>query len=494
MKKYFLGIAFILVQMVFVFNLTSCQEFDIDSQKEFPLQMDCDAQPTYTVLALSPSDIVFNISSNTPWKITSSADWCTVDPAMSSASALVGAVTVHIADNQNETSRSATLTVKADGLSEDVVITINQESKGALHVQPVDNVVPATGGETTFTITSNKEWKVISEKQWVTFDQTEGKGAGEMVTIHATVAPNEAGKRSSVITVSTGLEERIFELQQEGITLEFAEITEEGVTAFKGHGIEEARLFAVISNIDWVVECKDDWVDVVKVDDEHISVKVIKDNPVFKDREAQINLVPVGVSASILDIEPLVISQKTTFNADVITPATGEVSETGALTLTTTQSKKCRYYSKDNDYKFGTYIWKFSNVSFGDPFIFDVNFYNEDGGARFELFLGKLGSLENSLGTWGAHDWWSENKFDLTLDDMNAIKTLKIEFLKKEDNPSRVILKATLNDRVLVSMEKDNPFQFPEMDHGNTIYFGFNGSGFADAHVTIDSFEVIPQE
>lgn len=146
MKKYLLRIIIILVQIVFVFNLISCQEFDINSQKEFPLQMDCDAQPTYTVLALAPSEIVFNISSNTPWKVISSADWCIVDPAMSSASALVGAVTVHIADNPNETHRSATLTVKAEGLSEDVVITINQESKGALHVQPVDNVVPATGG------------------------------------------------------------------------------------------------------------------------------------------------------------------------------------------------------------------------------------------------------------------------------------------------------------------------------------------------------------
>ena len=493
MKKYFIGIAMILVQMVFVFNLTSCQEFDIDSQKEFPLQMDCDAQSTYTVLAISPSDIVFNISSNTPWKITSSADWCTADPAMSSASALVGAVTVHVADNQNETPRSATLTLKADGLEEDVVITINQESKGALHVQPVDNVVPVQGGQTTFTITSNKDWKVISEKQWVTFDQVEGKGTGEMITIHATVAPNEAGKRSSIITVSTGLEERTFELQQDGMTLEFAEVTEEELAPFKGHGIQDPKVFAVVANVEWNVECDQDWVEVTKVDDEHISVRTIADNPIFKAREAQINLVPQGVSASALVIEPLTITQGTSFNADVVGDATGVISEAGALTLTTVKNHKARYYTKSDDYKLGTYIWKFSNVSFGDPFIFDVNFYNEKGGARFELFLGKA-FLENTLGSWGAHDWWSENKFDLTLDEMNAMKTLKIEFLKKEDNPNRVILKATLNDRVLVSMEKDNPYQFSEMDHGNTIYFGFNGSNSDNAHVTIDSFEVIPQE
>ena len=350
MKKYLLRIIIILVQIVFVFNLISCQEFDINSQKEFPLQMDCDAQPTYTVLALAPSEIVFNISSNTPWKVISSADWCIVDPAMSSASALVGAVTVHIADNPNETHRSATLTVKAEGLSEDVVITINQESKGALHVQPVDNVVPATGGQATFTITSNKDWEVVSEKQWVTFDKAEGKGTGEMTIINATVDANDAGKRTSVITVSSGLEKRTFEIRQDGITLEFAEITEEGLTVFKGHGIQEARQFAVVANIDWNVECKENWVEVVKVDAEHLEVRTIKDNPIFANRDAQINLVPVGVSAGALTITPLTIFQETCFNADIIVPATGEISATGTLTLTTTENRKCRYYTKASDY------------------------------------------------------------------------------------------------------------------------------------------------
>lgn len=113
-------------------------------------------------------------------------------------------------------------------------------------------------------------------------------------------------------------------------------------------------------------------------------------------------------------------------------------------------------------------------------------------GSSFRTFLGK-NFLTNTLGTWGSHDWWSENNFDMTLDEMNAMKTLKIEFLKKENDPSKVVLKAFLNDRILVSIEKDNPYLFPEMDHGNTIYFGFNGT-CANAHITIDSFEVIPQE
>lgn len=493
MKKYFLEITMILIHMVFVFNLTSCQEFNIDSQTEYPLHMDCDAQSTYEVMAISPSDIVFNISSNTPWKITSSADWCTADPAMSSISSLVRAVTIHVEDNQNETPRSATLTVKADGLEKDVIITINQESKGVLYVQPVDDIVPAVGGKTTFTITSNKDWKVISEKQWISFDQTEGKGTGEIVTIQAIVSANEAGKRSSIVTISTGLEERTFELKQDGMMLEFVKIDDEKSKYFNGHGIEEPRIFSVMANVDWNVECKEDWVEVLKVDDKHISVRIVKDNSIFKVREAHINLVPVGISTSALFVEPLTISQGTCFKADVISPSTSETDKSGALTLVSTQSKKCRYYTNGSDYKLGTYIWKFSNVSFADPFIFDVNFYNEKGGARFELFLGKA-LLTNTLGTWGTHDWWSENKFDVTLDDMNAMRTLKIEFLKKENNPNIAILKVTLNNRILVSIEKVNPFQFSEMDYGNTIYFGFNGSHFSDAHVTIDSFEVIPQK
>ena len=50
------------------FSLNSCQEFNIDSQTEFSPKIEIDAQAEYAVLAKAPHTIVFNISSNTPWK------------------------------------------------------------------------------------------------------------------------------------------------------------------------------------------------------------------------------------------------------------------------------------------------------------------------------------------------------------------------------------------------------------------------------------------
>ena len=99
MKRILTGSILQLIFVVCALNLNSCQEMNIDSQAEFPVKLETDAQPQYSVLATSPRTIIFNISSNTPWKITSSEEWCTPTPAMSSASSLVAEVSLNILDN-----------------------------------------------------------------------------------------------------------------------------------------------------------------------------------------------------------------------------------------------------------------------------------------------------------------------------------------------------------------------------------------------------------
>lgn len=75
MKKLYNNILMQLVLALYAFSFTACQQFDIDSQPEGPLNIQIDALDTYTVLATSPSNVVFNISSNTPWSVTSDRQW-----------------------------------------------------------------------------------------------------------------------------------------------------------------------------------------------------------------------------------------------------------------------------------------------------------------------------------------------------------------------------------------------------------------------------------
>ena len=75
-------------------GLTACQDYSIDSQPAGAPQVQCDALEQYNVESTGVDNIVFNISANTPWKITVSTDdedqsWCVPSPVVSSASGLV---------------------------------------------------------------------------------------------------------------------------------------------------------------------------------------------------------------------------------------------------------------------------------------------------------------------------------------------------------------------------------------------------------------------
>ena len=118
MKKLSFYTILCCLAVVCTFSLNSCQEFNIDSQAEFPPLLETDAQSEYAVLAKSPNTIIFNISSNTPWKIKSNKNWCVPTPAMSSASSLIAEVSVIMEENPDEQKRTAILTITADGIKE----------------------------------------------------------------------------------------------------------------------------------------------------------------------------------------------------------------------------------------------------------------------------------------------------------------------------------------------------------------------------------------
>ena len=90
MKKLYNNTLLQLILALCTFSFVACQEFDIDSQPEGPLNIQIDALEAYTALATSPSNIVFNISSNTPLgQSESNQQWCKPTPTMSAASSLV---------------------------------------------------------------------------------------------------------------------------------------------------------------------------------------------------------------------------------------------------------------------------------------------------------------------------------------------------------------------------------------------------------------------
>ncbi len=237
---------------LFAFAAVACVEDNIDTQPEKELSIEIDAFETYNVQATSVQPILFNISSNTPWKIASDQEWCVPSPAMSSASSLVAEISVAIADNETKEPRTAVITVTADGIEKPTVITVNQDVVGVLNVRPADGLIPVSGGSVQFGVTSNKAWTATSDAMWLTLDKTSGEGAQEEVIITATAAPNDVEFRTAKVTVEAeGQNPYSFTLSQDGAQFEVS------VTEIKAAWNEGHVTVDVNANTEWEVS-KDD--------------------------------------------------------------------------------------------------------------------------------------------------------------------------------------------------------------------------------------------
>ncbi len=486
MKKLALYRFMHLFLAAFLLTFVSCQELTIDSQGDFPLKMATDIQTEYTVLATSPRPIVFNISSNTPWTITSDANWCIPTPAMSASSSLIEEISINIADNTSETARVATLTIEAEGVSEKTVIKITQESKEKLLFQPVDQNFPSTGGKLPFTITSNKPWTITSSNMWLTFDITSGEGTGEMVTIQASAAPNTGVKRNATVTISNGLSESQFEVTQDGIVMEFAPISNpEEDLSFSGYG--EPKLFNVVANIDWKVETDDDWITLRKVDENQFELTTSA-SPIFSPRKGTVKLVSAD---NTLSVEPVTmeITQGIIFG---ITSSSYQILENGALKVNSTGSNSRAITNKP--YKYGTFIWRFSEVNLTGGCL-DFNFWPNEGNVNCHLWLGgSFSKFTNGGGAEGIDTWHPQVNFNMPYEELNKMHTLKMVYGPDAQNPGKVRYEIWVNDNKIVDSGNriDIYNQVPSLN-GTVIYFGFTGQTPNGAGTfVLDSFEIIP--
>lgn len=241
MKKLYNNTLLQLILALCTFSFVACQEFDIDSQPEGPLNIQIDALEAYTALATSPSNIVFNISSNTPWTIESNQQWCKPTPTMSAASSLVSEIVVTLENNVGKQMRTAQLFIKAEGIEGTKVVTIEQASKEDLVVIRPTDIVPTEGGMVSFNIISNKPWEIITTTQFLeNIDKTSGTGNenGEKENITITVPQNTGAIRSAEITVKTAFQEETFTITQDGIVIE-TKNEEDAVNTMSGEGGEK---------------------------------------------------------------------------------------------------------------------------------------------------------------------------------------------------------------------------------------------------------------
>ena len=199
--------------------------------------------------------ITLSFSTNVAWSATVSADWLTISP--SSGEAGKNSVKVEVEENRTGQPRSATITISDKESTQKVSVTVRQEAlKASLTVSPESLEFSANKGEEMLNVTSNTDWVITKDAEWITLDSDKGKG---LATIAAGVTENTSlTSRTGSITVSTsdGSVKKTVSVRQSGAAVVFSVDRNEHSVAAAGGDFT----VKVTRNIGYKINSQPDWV------------------------------------------------------------------------------------------------------------------------------------------------------------------------------------------------------------------------------------------
>lgn len=459
MKKFYKNTFVQLILAMFVFGFVACQEYEIESQPELPLNIQIDALDSYTALATSPSNVVFNISSNTPWSISCDQQWCKVTPSMSASSSLVSEIVVSMENNETSQSRTATLTINAENVSGSKVITINQVSKEKLVVVPFDGLVASEGETISFTLVSNKPWEIIPSTGFLgNIDKKSGEGSedGKEEVISITVPSNPGAKRSGEITVKTEFEEYTFAINQNGVIIEIEDNPESLITLGGGNGYDLVTSSVVIrANQDWKVEVPEEYQDWLSA--EAISATELKISAKTNNRLAPRTGKLIMKTKELIDgfdgVE-FTVQQNIAFWFNQ-GPQNREVdAATGNVKMLFVAGNN---FASNYPIKKGRICFEFEEINLTGASRLVFNMWPNAGNTNFHFWLRSDAATQFTCG--GAGFAWQQLKPTFTVDEVNAIK--KIEFFVEDDpdNAGKLRIRLCIDgvDKGILA-NKNNPY------------------------------------
>ena len=148
----------------------------------------------------------FAITSNTNWTVScDSCSWLVFSPASGSNNGTVKITPTD--DNTASTPRTATITISATGVaSQTVSVTqAGDSTRLTLSVSPNSLNFTASGGQQTFTITSNTDWTASSSASWLTVSQASGSNNGTINVIAATDTAN-IPRTATIAIIGSGID------------------------------------------------------------------------------------------------------------------------------------------------------------------------------------------------------------------------------------------------------------------------------------------------
>ena len=459
------GLAFAAAAMF----IGACQQLYIETQPEVEIKMSTDVRESYTFSGTNPQPATFSIASTTPWEITGyeAADWLSVKPASSALSSLSADVTLTAAPNETYEARTATLTLKGEGIDKVWTIQLNQGMKSKFYVQPISEEFAGSESSLTFAIETNLAWEVRSADAWLTFDKTSGTGTGAIETITATAAENPGVERTTTVTVTAGAETETFTvLQKGGKTLEIL-TTEIEMLSYAGGEV----LLDVNASMDWTVTSSAEWLTVEKVG---AQVKATAaPSAAFAARTATVTIAGDGLTAEVE------VSQDTPYeleNAEVLED--GSVKLDGANGARINIKAGLRYFNavltvKEINFGAKGQFWFFSET--------DGDFGNWMTVGKFRLRTNN-GSVSNYDNTYYDDD--------MSVEFLNTMTKYEFTVTPDAETPGNGKFIFTVNDTTVESHSWASPFA--GTDAAFEWYIGFNSSTSDGTYYVIDSCTITP--
>ena len=446
----------------------ACQQLYIETQPEVEIAMSTDVRESYTFSGTNPQPATFSIGSTTPWEITGyeSADWLSVKPASSALSSLSADVTLTAVPNDTYEARTATLTLKGEGIDKVWTINITQGMKSKFYVQPIAEEFEGGESSLPFTIETNLAWEVRSADAWLTFDKTSGVGTGAIETITATAAANPGIERTTTVTVTAGAETETFTVRQGGMTLEFI-TTELEMINYAGGEV----LLDVEASVDWTVTSSAEWLTVEKVDSQVKATATA--NSAFAPRTAVVTISGFGITA---EFEVAQDSPYELKNAEILED--GSVKLDGAAGARINIKEGLRYFTATLSVK---------EISFGEKGQFWF-FSETDGDFGNWMTVGKFRLRTNNGAVSNYDNTYYDD--DMSVEFLNTMTKYEFTVTPDAETPGNGKFLFTVNDTTVESHSWASPFAGTDTEF--EWYFGFNSATSDGTYYIIDSCTITP--
>jgi len=253
---------------------------------------------TLSIAKAENSTAVINITSNTNWTATSNQDWLKIGSTGGAGNATLTCTTSF---NPTITTRTATVTLKAEGVADKTVTVTQVAGDATLSVSAATaNVTKAVNSSATIDITSNTTWTASSDQNWLLV--TSGATGNATLTMTTTAANPTIVTRSAIVTLkATGAVDKTVTVNQ---AVGDPTLSVSANTANVAKAVNSNAIIDVTSNTTWTATSDQSWLTVTSgaTGNSTLTMTTTAPNPTIATRSAIVTLKATGAADKIVTV------------------------------------------------------------------------------------------------------------------------------------------------------------------------------------------------